>query len=88
MWKILSRIQPPNNSTIEHIIIPPKNNNHTLFFTGSNIIRTPTIPQPYIGHTGPFKKPLLTTFPVVTATKATSTHQPRKLYIKNKSIIS
>ena len=56
----------------------PKKSSSRLSFTGSSTSTTLRMPKPYMGQTGPLRKPRFTNLPVFRAAKATSAHQPRQ----------
>ena len=76
-WKKLSIIKPMMNSSADVSTMLPRNSSGKLSFTGSSSHSTSATPKPYIGHTGPLRKPRLTNIPRRQAANTTSAHQPR-----------
>ncbi len=55
MWKDLSSINPPMNSTSVQSSVPMTKSRGILSASGEKSAMTEVIPKPYMGHTGPFR---------------------------------
>jgi len=66
----------------------PRNSSIRLSLTGSRASTTATTPKPYIGHSGPLRKPLFTNLPVLRAANITSEIQPIIAYAAKNSSTS